>query len=284
MRRTLSAALGRYATTKALFDGTVASPEFTFDFADVSPISRAFAPMVREQRYDVSEMAIATVLLAIAAGKPIVLLPVAVAARFQEQALLCRMDSTIAGPGDLRGRRIGVRSYSQTTGMWLRGILRETEALDPADMAWTVFEGAHVVEYADPPWVKRAPAGAELMSMLRDGTLDAAIVGNDVPRDDAFRTVFAEPEAAGSAFLQRHGFMPVNHLVVVRRDLAQENPDLVPQLVQLFTAAQAAAAPGAKLPPLGRDALRPVFDLALRFATEQGMLSRPLREEDLWRQ
>ena len=275
----LSAALGRYAGTAALLDGAVAAPELTFDFAAVSPISRAFAPMVREQRYDVSEMAIATVIQAIAADKPIVLLPVAVTARFQEQALLCRVDSDIASPADLRGRRVGVRAYSQTTGMWLRGILAATEGVDAADIEWTVFEGAHVAEVADPPWARRAPPGAELLGMLRDGALDAAIVGNDVPKDPAFRTVYPDPAAAGERFRDRYGFMPVNHLVVMRRSLAA----LAPALTDLFTASQRAAPPGRALPPIGRDALRPVFALALRFATAQGMVAPGMREEDLWR-
>ena len=278
--RPLATALGRYPVTEALHSGAVGAGRFVF--AEVSPISRAFAPMVRQLRYDVSEMAIATVLQALAAGKPLVLLPIAVAARFQEQALLCRADSDIAGPADLRGRRIGVRAYSQTTGMWLRGILAESEALQPADMAWTTFEDAHVAEFTDPPWARRAPGGAELMTMLREGALDAAIVGNEVPRDPAFRTVFPDPAAAGARFRERYGFKPVNHLAVVRRDRAEEQPGLVAELMDLFTAAREAAPPGTDLPPIGREALRPVFDLALRFATAQGMLARTLREEDLW--
>ncbi len=280
---TLRTALHRYPATAALLDGGVTSPDAGFAFETIAPISRAFAPMVREQRYDVSEMAIATVLQAVAAGKPLVLLPVAVAARFQEQALLCRTDSDIAGPADLRGRRIGVRAYSQTTGLWLRGILAETEGLAPADLAWTTFEGAHLAEYADPPWCTRAPRGADLLGMLRDGELDAAIVGNDVPQDPAFRTVYADPAAAGAQFLARHGFTPVNHLVVVRRSLVDEHHGLPAELLRLFTAARHAAPPGTALPPIGRESLRPVFDLAIRFATEQGLMQRPLREEDLWR-
>ena len=280
---TLSTALGRYPGTEALHAGTVASPDWSFAFDAVSPISRAFAPMVREQRYDVSEMAIATVLQAVAAGKPIVPLPVAVTARFQEQALLCRVNGGLTGPADLRGRRVGVRAYSQTTGMWLRGILAEDFGVDPAEVQWTTFEDAHVAECADPPWVRRAPAGADLLAMLRDRELDAAIVGNDLPKYPVFRSVFPDPAAAGEQFRARYGFMPVNHLVVVRRDLVAEHPGLPGDLLALFAAAQRAAPPGTALPPIGREALRPVFELALRFATAQGMVEPGLREEDLWR-
>src|SRR6185312_11967454 len=119
------AAVGLYPRTRALRSGEVTSDKLRLVFADIPTINRAFAPMVQEARFDVSEMAIATFLQAKAYGKPLALLPVTVAARFQQSALLCRAGSDIRGPADLAGRRVGVRAYSQTTGMWLRGILAD---------------------------------------------------------------------------------------------------------------------------------------------------------------
>ena len=121
----LSVAVGDYPHTQALKSRRIASAALQLEFAEVTPINRAFAPMVRERRFDVCEMAIATFLQAKAYGKELVLLPIAMAARFQESALLCRVDSAIRGPADLAGRRVGVRAYSQTTGMWLRGLLAD---------------------------------------------------------------------------------------------------------------------------------------------------------------
>ena len=280
----LRAALGPYKHMQALKSGAVFSRKLRLDFVDVSPISRAFAPMVRELRFDLCEMAIATFLQAKAYGKPLVLLPVTMAARFQETALLCRADSAI-GPGDLAGRRIGVRAYSQTTGMWLRGILAEGYGLRPEQARWITFEDAHVAEYRNPPWAERAPPGKELLPMLRAGEIDAAIVGNDAPDDPRFRTIFPDPVAAGEAFRRRHGFVPVNHLVTMRRDLADARPDLAAELVAMFKqakgAAGLAAAQEAAL-PMTRVALRPAVALALRYATEQGLLPRRLSEEEAW--
>lgn len=281
----LRAALGPYQHTRALKSGAISSSKLRLDFADVSPISRAFAPMVRELRFDVCEMAIATFLQAKAYGKPLVLLPVTMAARLQETALLRRAGSAIAGPGDLAGRRIGVRAYSQTTGMWLRGILAESYGMRPQQARWITFEDAHVAEYADPPWAERAASGKELLAMLRAGEIDAAIVGADLPDDPQFRTVFPDPLAAGEAFHRRHGFVPVNHLVTMRRDLAEARPDIAADLVAMFKQAKAAAGLAAAQEaalPMTRAALRPAVALALRYATEQGLLPRRLSEEEAW--
>jgi 4,5-dihydroxyphthalate decarboxylase len=270
----LATGIGRTALTETLFTGAVASPVVRLELASISSISRAFAPMVREGRYELAEMAIATFLMAKAAGKDLVLLPVVLAARFQEGAMLCRADSDIRGPADLAGRRIGVRAYSQTTGMWLRGILADHYGLAPAAMHWTTFEAAHVAEYVDPPWAERASAGADMLAMLRAGALDAAIFGAETPAADDLRTVFPDPAAAGAEFLAEHGFVPPNHLLCLRGDVARAHPELPAELLRLFAAAGA--------PVVEPAALAPAISHAVRISVAQGLLAAPLMLEAVW--
>lgn len=267
----LRAALSTYDHTRSLKAGEIASDILRLEFADISPIHRAFAPMVREDRFDVCEMAIATFLQAKAYGKPLVLLPVVMAARFQEAALLCRADSELREPADLVGCRVGVRAYSQTTGMWLRGVLAEDHGVRPEQVRWVTFEDAHVAEYRDPPWAERAASGNDMLAMLRLGELDAMIVGSDVPNDPGLRTVFPDPKAAADRFQRKHGFVPVNHMVVVSRRVAETRPDLIPELIRMFGEAHAE-----------RATLEPAIKLALRFATEQGLLARRLTIQEVW--
>jgi 4,5-dihydroxyphthalate decarboxylase len=270
----LTVAIGRTKRTEALFDGSVADPALPLDLPAIPVISRAFAPMVREGRYPVSEMAIATFLMAREAGAPMVLLPCVLAARFQEAALLCRADGPIRSPADLRGARIGVRAYSQTTGMWLRGTLAEKFGLPADAMRWITFEGAHVATYRDPPFVQRAAEGATLEGMLKAGELDAAIFGNDTPADAAFHTVFPDPQAAGVAFEAAHGFVPVNHLLVARADVARDRAGDLARLLALLARAGASVTP--------RAALAPALTLAARFAAAQGLTARTLTLDEIW--
>jgi nucleoside-diphosphate-sugar epimerase len=51
-------------TTQALLTGKLTSPLFHFEFHEIEPIHDAFKPMAREQRFDVSEMAVFTFLQA----------------------------------------------------------------------------------------------------------------------------------------------------------------------------------------------------------------------------
>lgn len=274
---TLSVALGNYPHAQSIRAAAAGGP--AFEFAAVSPISRAFGPMVRELRYDISEMALMTYLQAKAFGKPLTLLPVTVAARSQEAALLYRAtDAAIGGPADLRGKRVGVRAYSQTTGVWIRGVLADDYGVACEDIGWVTSEGAHVSEYVDPPWVERAAPGRDPLAMLRDGQVDAVILGNDLPDDPGLRTVFADPDAAAARFRARHGFMPVNHLVVARAALLSQGPNAVTSFVRSLLAGYRGRADLL----VGCAALEPVVELALRYMTEQRLLPRPLTMNEVW--
>ena len=175
--------LGDYPCTAALKKGEVRSDRVRLELEDVRPPSAGFKRVVRGLEFDVAELAITTFLMAKAAGKPYRLLPAVVLARMQHARLVRDAGRGMLAPRDLEGRRIGVRSYSVTTGMWLRGILAEDYGVDPDRITWVTFEEAHVAEYRDPPNVVRAPAGRKLEEMLFAGEIDAAVTG-DAPITD----------------------------------------------------------------------------------------------------
>ena len=74
-QQALHIAIGDYPHTAALKNNTIKSDRVALDFADIKPVYKAFAEMVRKTAYDVSEMAIVTYLQAKSHCKPLVLLP-----------------------------------------------------------------------------------------------------------------------------------------------------------------------------------------------------------------
>src|SRR6202167_2663758 len=180
---TLSGCFGTYPQTQALKGGQIKSDRVELRLTEVNPVYKAFLMMVREQKSDVSEMALVTYLQAKAYGKPITLMPATMMGRFQHSTMLYNSESGTVTPQYLPGRRVGVRSFAQTTGVWLRGILWKDYGLDLAKVKWVTFEDAHLPEYRDPPGVERAAEGKDMLKMLIDGELDAAIFGGNVPAD-----------------------------------------------------------------------------------------------------
>src|SRR3954454_23837607 len=81
--KTLNVAFDDYPQTRALKSGAVKSDRLALNFSDIKPANRFFKPMVRELKFDISEMAIATYLQAKAYGKPLTLIPATIMGRFQ---------------------------------------------------------------------------------------------------------------------------------------------------------------------------------------------------------
>ena len=205
------------ASTKSLKSGAIASDLVAFDYDEHALVHEAFKPMVREGKYDWGELAIVTFLQAKYYGKPLVLLPAVIGARFQHQCIAYNADHGTLTTGDLTGKRIGVRAYTQTTGVWVRGILQNEYGVDPASVEWICFEDAHLAEFRDPPNVDRAPKGKKLAQMLLDGEIDAAMLGNDMPKDPRVKTVIPDPAKDAKEWYARRHVIPMNHMVVVER-------------------------------------------------------------------
>src|SRR5579864_3594325 len=186
--------LGNYANTKALKSGAIGSDLVDFDFAEVKVANNLFKQVVREARYDVVELAIVTYLQAKAYGKPYVLIPAVVVGRGQHHTIAYNPERGPLSPSDLAGRRVGVRAYTVTTGVWVRGILADEYGVDLSKVRWISFEDPHLAEYHDPPFVERAPAGKALAQMLLDGELDAAVVGDSLP-DPRLKHLIPDAEA-----------------------------------------------------------------------------------------
>src|SRR5882724_2524286 len=215
--------LGDHACTAVLKNGSVKSDLVAFDFVDYSPTNKGFKPMVGDGAFDVSEMAIVTYLMAKSFGKPMVLLPNVVVARFQHAYALYHARSGELTPADLNGKRVGIRSFTTTTGAWLRGILANDHGVDLDSIDWVTFEYAHVAEYRYS--TKRAPAGKQIVRMLLDGELDA-VLGEKSDHPE-LKPLFPDVAGEEKAWFAKQSVLPVNHMVVVKQELSDKNPDAV---------------------------------------------------------
>jgi 4,5-dihydroxyphthalate decarboxylase len=108
-------------------------------------------------------------------------------------------------PADLAGRRVGVRTYSQTTGMWVRGILQNEYGVDLDKVAWITFDDSHLAEYSDPPNCQCAQKGKKLVDMLLDREVDVTLLGSNMPDDPQLKTLIPHADAAALAWWQKYG-------------------------------------------------------------------------------
>ena len=267
--------LGDHPGTVALKNGSINSTSVVFDFADYSPTNKGFKPMVREAAFDVSEMAIVTYLMARSVGKPMVLLPNVVLARFQHAFALCPALSGELAPRDLNSKRVGIRSFTTTTGAWLRGILADDYGVDLDSIDWVTFEDAHVAEFKDT--TKRAPAGRQIIRMLLDGELDA-VLGEKSDHPE-LKPLFPDVAGEEKAWFAKHAVLPVNHMVVVKQELSDKNPDAVREVHRLLQES-AKGAPAA--PHFSQSEMRRSLEMIIGYAAQQGLISRAFAVEELF--
>jgi len=276
--------LGDHPVARALKRGDVHSPGLEFEFADVKVPNTAFKRVVRDLEFDLAELAIVTFLLARAHGKPLSLLPAVVNARFQHPFLIRNAERRAFTPADLAGRRVGLRSYSVTTAVWIQSILADDFGVAIDRVKWVAFEEPHVAEYREPPNVERAPAGSDMLTMLREGALDAAIVG-ERPSDPQLVPVIPDPEAAAQAWHKRTSAIQINHMLVVKDALAEERPGAPEAIVSLFDQSKRAAhLPGATaldMNPVGIEAVRHHLEVAIDCVHRLGMIPKRFSVDEL---
>jgi hypothetical protein len=222
----------------ALKDGRVQPREHTLEFEEVQPITRAFRIMCRDLAYDVCEMASTTYLVARDHGKPFTALPVFVTRGLHHTAVRAHQPGN---PKGLEGRRVGVnRGYTVTTGVWARGVLADEHGVDLDSVTWVCSDDEHVAEFVPPSNVERLAEGMELTDL-------PAVVG-DV-RSDELVPLIADAEDAAIRALRR-GLWPVNHLIVVKDELLDAEPDLARALFDSFVDAKRLYLESNELDPL----------------------------------
>jgi len=270
--------LGDHPHTAAVKNGTVTSDQVALDFVSYSPTNKGFKPMVREAAFDVSEMAIVTYLMARAYNKPMVLLPAVVMGRFQHRYALVNAERPLSVT-QLAGKRVGIRSFTTTTGAWVRGILANDYGVALDGIDWVTFEEPHVAEYVDT--TERAAPGKTIIQMLLDGELDAVI--GETSADPRLKPLFGDVKAEEAGWFARHRVVPVNHFVVVSAALAASDPQAVREVFRLLKQSKAAVSAADPDPfPFGVEAIRPSLKLIIDYAAQQQLIPRAFDVDELF--
>ena len=247
----LTLAVADYPHTAALLDGSIEIEGVEAEFVRVQPQIAAFRRMVRQVEFDVCELAPTTYIIARAHGAPFVALPIFVFRKFHHGGLLVRPDSGIKHPRDLEGKKVGVRAYSVTTGVWTRGILIYEFGLDASKVTWVVDDEEHVTQMCLPGNVIHAPEGVSLADMITRGELAAGFDGNaGIGRAGAptggwsqvasqgYPDLFPNAQELEADWYKRTGVYPMHGAIVVKESVLAEHPWVARALYDAFDAAK----------------------------------------------
>lgn len=246
----LKIAIAEHPHTAAIRNGTIPIEGVEAEFVTVKPQIGAFRRMVRDVEFDVCELAPTTYIIARAYGAPFVGLPIFVVRRFHHGGLLVRPDAGIRTPKDLEGKKVGVRAYSVTTGVWTRQVLIDEFGLDSSKVTWVVDDEEHVTQLKLPANVIHAPAGSSLADMMAKGELAAGFaaaagIGRTGAPTGGWQEVEADypdllPNAAAleADYYARTGIYPMHGTIVVKDAVLAEHPWIAQSIYKAFDLAK----------------------------------------------
>jgi len=249
----LNIAVAEYPHTKAILSGRIPIDGVAPRFANVIPQIAAYRRMVRDLEFDVCEMAPTTYIIARAHGAPFVALPIFVSRFFHHSGLLVRPDAGIGSPRDLEGKKVGVRAYSVTTGVWTRGILIDEYGLDSSKVTWVVDDEEHVRELKLPSNVVHAAEDTSLVEMMAKGEISAGFSGNaglgragkptagwdakKIPPAD-YPELFPDAKSLEAAWFKKTGIYPMHGTIVVKDKVLREHPWVARSLHEAYSKAK----------------------------------------------
>jgi 4,5-dihydroxyphthalate decarboxylase len=324
MNLQLSITLTSNPRTWPIHDGRVKPKGIDLVITQLSP-SEMFWRQLKFAEFDVAEMSFSSLIMTIAAGdQRWVGLPVFTTRRFFHAWILARRDAGIETAADLKGKRVGVPEYQQTAALWTRGALQHEFGVHPRDLEWwmeRVPTHSHrgAVDFPTPPGVtiNQIPREKSLASMMMSGELQAVVhytvqppnlidrSAIDLAREPAIEYLFGDPLVEGARYYKKTGLFPINHGMVVKREIAERHPWVVLNLLEAFNQANEIAererftqaeyhAVAGLLGPDGYTGLRKqlirhgvqanrkVLETAAQYSVEQGLTPRLVKLEEVF--
>jgi len=323
--RKLDIAFWNYDRGQALRDGRVKIDGVDPTFHSGGIVVDIFEAMIKDRAYDVSELGLTYFLRTMDLDDPPFLaIPVFLVRSFRHSAIYINQHKGIERPQDLAGKTLGeLALYGHDAGVMPKGMLSDEFGVTPEQCRWLVGSIDFPIKPID--WLPKpvpdgvnvtyAPPDTDLGEMLEAGEIDALIAA-DTPqcvlrKSPNVGRLFEDYEPIERDYYQRTGIFPIMHTVVVRRELAEHEPEIVRAVYDGFCAAKDVAQGqlvkgmtfnnmtlmipwlshliardrdllGDDWWPYGIARNRPSLEAYLRYHFEQGLSKRRLTIEDVF--
>jgi 4,5-dihydroxyphthalate decarboxylase len=154
-----------------------------------------------------------------------------------------RTDSDFRKPSDLRGKRIGIRTYENTLAVMAKGMFAHDYGLPLEDVTWVCINN-ELVGTRPPPSIKveQLAQGRKLEDLLLAGAIDAT-VEPELPKswlagDSRLARLFPDFEAEEREYFRRTRIFPIMHPIVVRKELLDREPWVARSLFDMLCECQ----------------------------------------------
>lgn len=252
---TIKLASRTYDGTLPILRGQMQVPGFDLQITETSDVAGMFAAMFKGQ-YDVGEMSLGELIYYTSRGKADFLgIPVFPSRMFRHGFIFCRRSSGLDEPHRLSGKSVGFLRWVQTAAIWMRGMLVDEYSVSASDTKWYVASMHHwddadpgaTVEPRDGSIIHRIESTGKNASeracrALFDGEVDAlGVTESQLPMllaNDAVGRLFTNPREVETSYYHNTRILPIMHVVALRKNLADQHPELPEKLFRLYSDAK----------------------------------------------
>ena len=239
----LTLACGDYEIVRPLMEGTVQPDgiELTV-LTDMTSDIRHWR-MIRGREFDIAELSMSNYLAAKFRGQPFTAIPVFLHRRFRHGFTFINTSKGIHKPTDLIGRKVGLRNFSATANLWIRGLLEHEFQVPHKKIQWYKQddEEVEVAMPADLSLQKIAP-GKDVERMVAEGELDALIhpelIQPILDRDPRVGRLFPNYKELEVDYYKRTGIFPIMHTTAIKQEVVERHPWVPTNLFQAFEKAK----------------------------------------------
>lgn len=307
----LTLALGASDLNRGLLDGTIGIQAAVSRCLTFSSPERHWR-MFRRHEFDIAEVSFGAYLsIQERAPEEFVAIPAFPHRRFRHSYIFVGNESALESPTQLANKRIGLRTWTNTAGVWTRGILQDHYGVDLSEVEWVIQDAdtAGTEHLPDKFRINPIEPGRSVVEMAAHGEIDALIypeIPETLGKPGGLRRLLPDAYAAEAQYFSATGIFPIMHTVVLRREIVEENPWLPFETLRAFRASKDLALDAIQDPrkiclawaretyerqvdlmgpdPFGYDAERSrnAVEALIRYGVEQGILTKPTKLEKLF--
>lgn len=230
---------------------------------------------------------------------------------FGHKFCFIRSGAGIKKPSDLKGRRIGLRTYENTLALVVKGMFMNTYDLPVTDVTWVIVNKEPVgCKLPSTIKIERLDGKRRLEDLLVAGDVDAE-VEPDLPEawvrgQGTVERLFPDFEKDEKDYYRKSRIFPIMHPIVIKKEILDREPWVATNLFEAFMATRRLYNEFMQQPHrlsfawarsylederkfFGKDPFyqglrenRHDIETMIQFADQQGMLARPLTADELF--
>ncbi len=245
----ISLASRYYDRTDAIIRGLVKPPDVDLKVVHIDHVKTIFTRMFRGE-FDVSEFSFAEFVYYTSRNKcDFIAIPVFPAKVFRHGYIFS--NSQIERPEHLDGKNLGFIEWVQSAAVWIRGTLMEEYNISPKNTGWYISQVHHWETTGEEAEIKPTN-GSVVQCFEKDGNdiyerADSALVEGKIAAlgmasntksfvrgDKRVKRLFENRRDVESSYFKKTRIFPIMHILVARKSVVEEHPDLPLKLFELY--------------------------------------------------